>query len=190
MKTHRKIVAMAGFSLFLIMLIVGFSLRNVTDAFSTLIAILLTSAGILIVFAISLHRTVAVPLSELLDVARELHGGNPDYPLQETSDIAQLAEYLDGIADKLTCSSTEVKQASEKYQAAIRHEINNPLTTVIGNVELLIERYENKDKDLTARLEVVLNNALRIAEITKRPQEIKMGNIADDRNGVNMTDPT
>lgn len=71
---------------------------------------------------------------------------------------------------------------------AVRHEINNPLTTVIGNVELLIERYENKDKDLTARLEVILNNSLRIAEITKRLQEIKKENIVDYRTGVKMTD--
>jgi PAS domain S-box-containing protein len=71
---------------------------------------------------------------------------------------------------------------------AVRHEINNPLTTVIGNVELLIERYEHKDKKLTERLEVVLNNALRIAEITKRLQEIKKENIVDYRSGVKMTD--
>jgi len=57
---------------------------------------------------------------------------------------------------------------------SVRHEINNPLTTVIGNLELLIERYEHKDKELTARLEVVLNSSLRIAEITKQLQEIKM----------------
>jgi two-component system NtrC family sensor kinase len=71
---------------------------------------------------------------------------------------------------------------------AVRHEINNPLTTVIGNVELLIERYEHKDKALTARLEVILNNSLRIAEITKRLQEIKKENIVDYRTGIKMTD--
>jgi two-component system NtrC family sensor kinase len=71
---------------------------------------------------------------------------------------------------------------------AVRHEINNPLTTVIGNVELLIERYEHKDKELTARLEVILKNSLRIAEITKRLQEIKKENIVDYRAGVKMTD--
>jgi PAS domain S-box-containing protein len=71
---------------------------------------------------------------------------------------------------------------------AVRHEINNPLSTVIGNAELLIERYEQKDKDLTARLEVILNNALRIAEITKRMQDIKKEKIVDYLTGIKMTD--
>ncbi len=71
---------------------------------------------------------------------------------------------------------------------AVRHEINNPLTTVIGNVELLMERYEKKDPELVFRLEVILNNALRIAEITQRLQEIKKENVVDYLNGVKMTD--
>jgi PAS domain S-box-containing protein len=71
---------------------------------------------------------------------------------------------------------------------AVRHEINNPLTTVIGNVELLIERYEDKDKELTARLETILNNALRIAEIVKQLQGIKQEKVVDYLKGVKMTD--
>ena len=71
---------------------------------------------------------------------------------------------------------------------AVRHEINNPLTTVIGNVELLMERYENKDHELVARLETVLNNALRIAEIVKKLQEIKQEKTVDYLKGVKMTD--
>lgn len=71
---------------------------------------------------------------------------------------------------------------------AVRHEINNPLTTVIGNIELLLERYGSVDKDLTKRLEAVLNNSLRIAEIVQKLQGIKKDKVVDYVKGVPMTD--
>lgn len=71
---------------------------------------------------------------------------------------------------------------------AVRHEVNNPLTTVIGNIELLIERYEGKDKELTVRLTTVLNNALRIAEIVKQLQGIKKDKVVEYVKGIEMTD--
>lgn len=71
---------------------------------------------------------------------------------------------------------------------AVRHEVNNPLTTVIGNIELLIERYGDRDKDLASRLEVVLSNALRIAEIVKQLQAIKRDKVVEYVRGVTMTD--
>lgn len=70
----------------------------------------------------------------------------------------------------------------------VRHEINNPLTTVIGNVELLIERYGDRDKELAGRLETILNNALRIAEIVKQLKAIKRDKVVEYVRGVSMTD--
>ena len=70
----------------------------------------------------------------------------------------------------------------------VRHEINNPLTTVIGNVELLIERYGDQDPDLKKRLESVLNNSLRIAEIVQKLQAIKRDKVVEYVKGVTMTD--
>ena len=70
----------------------------------------------------------------------------------------------------------------------VRHEINNPLTTVIGNIELLIERYGDRDKYLVSRLETILNNSLRIAEIVKQLQAIKHDKVVEYVNGVSMTD--
>ncbi len=70
----------------------------------------------------------------------------------------------------------------------VRHEINNPLTTIIGNIELLIERNGDRDKHLAARLETVLNNALRIAEIVKQLQTIKRDKVVEYVKGVTMTD--
>lgn len=71
---------------------------------------------------------------------------------------------------------------------AVRHEINNPLTTVIGNVELLLERHNGSRDDLKARLQVVLSNALRIAEIVKRLQDIRQDKTVEYLKGVKMTD--
>lgn len=71
---------------------------------------------------------------------------------------------------------------------AMRHEINNPLTTIIGNAELLIERYENAGSDLKRRLDLVLENALRIAEILKRLQDMKRDRTVEYVKGVQMTD--
>lgn len=162
--------------------------------------ILLTSAGFLLGFVIYIHRTVTIPLSRLREGANEIRRGNLDYrvTVQGTSDIARLAGQFNEMTDTLKRANKDLERklferditeqrhlqevlvkaerlgAIEQAGVAVRHEINNPLTIIIGNLELLIERYEQKDKDLTARLEVVLNNALRIAEITKRLQENKM----------------
>jgi PAS domain S-box-containing protein len=70
----------------------------------------------------------------------------------------------------------------------VRHEINNPLTTVIGNIELLLERYRDKDDDLKTRLETILNNSLRIAEIVQKLQAIKQDKVVEYVKGVAMTD--
>jgi PAS domain S-box-containing protein len=70
----------------------------------------------------------------------------------------------------------------------VRHEINNPLTTVIGNIELLLERHGDKDGDLKMRLETILNNSLRIAEIVQKLQAIKRDKAVEYVKGVSMTD--
>lgn len=71
---------------------------------------------------------------------------------------------------------------------AVRHEINNPLTTVIGNAELLIERLESADGDVKKRLDAILENSLRIAEIVKRLQGLKQEKTVEYVKGVSMTD--
>lgn len=71
---------------------------------------------------------------------------------------------------------------------AVRHEINNPLTSVIGNVELLLERAAGKDKELETRLEIILNNTLRISEIIRRVEDIQQERVVEYLKGIKMTD--
>jgi HAMP domain-containing protein len=159
---------------------------------------LLIAVVLLLGFAHFLRLVISIPLNNLREGAREFSMGNLDYrlPVQGTDEIALIAGQMNGMAESLKRSlrvledqlseSAKALAAAKQTETAIRHEINNPLTNVIGNVELLMERYEHKDNDLTARLEVVLNSSLRIAEITRRPQEIKRGN--DRRTDVKTTD--
>lgn len=71
---------------------------------------------------------------------------------------------------------------------AVRHEINNPLTTIIGNIELLLDRYEDLPEEIKRRLNVVLENALRISEIVKKLKAIREEKSVEYVPGIRMTD--
>lgn len=71
---------------------------------------------------------------------------------------------------------------------AVRHEINNPLTTIIGNAELLLEEHEHISGECRKRLAAVLDNALRIAEIVKQLEGIRKDRVVEYLAGIKMTD--
>jgi len=56
---------------------------------------------------------------------------------------------------------------------AVNHEINNPLSPILGNIQLLLENKELYDKNTCSRLEAIKRNALRIQEITQKLRKIK-----------------
>jgi len=51
---------------------------------------------------------------------------------------------------------------------AINHEINNPLTALIGNIQLLVLKNQNLPEDIKARLKVIEESANQIKEVTAR----------------------
>lgn len=153
-----------------------------------LIASILLLLGSLIIF----HRKVYAPLSELLNAVREMHHGNIDHPisLRGTPELAAFGERLNDLAGKLRDARTEIDRLrmAEQQGSAIRHDINNPLSTVIGNVELLIDRYEGQDQELSMRLEKILSNSLRIAEVVRRAQDLKQEAMFAQRGSAPKTD--
>jgi signal transduction histidine kinase len=52
--------------------------------------------------------------------------------------------------------------------AIFRHEINNPLTGILGNAELLLAHRENLSAVDTQRLQTVVDLAVRLRETTRR----------------------
>jgi len=162
---------------------------------------LLIATVLLLGFAHFIRRTISVPLNDLQEGAREFSKGNLDFRLrvQGTDEISLIAGQMNDMADELTLSlrtledklseSSNALAAVGRMEITIRHEINNPLTTIIGNLELLIEQYERKDRDLAARLELIMNNALRVAEIARRLHDIKKKEQhVDRRTGVKTAD--
>ncbi len=50
----------------------------------------------------------------------------------------------------------------------INHEINNPLTAALGNVQLLLMKGDELDPDVRKKLEVVEKSAMQIRDVTQR----------------------
>jgi signal transduction histidine kinase len=63
--------------------------------------------------------------------------------------------------------------------ASINHEINNPLTTIMGNVDLLLISFPDIDPFVRKKLSTILSEANRIADITKKIRSFKKIVIGD-----------
>lgn len=67
----------------------------------------------------------------------------------------------------------------ERYQvlgqvaASINHEINNPLTTIIGNIELILMTDTGLDEKTRKKLAVANDEARRIAKIVEKLRDVK-----------------
>jgi len=59
-------------------------------------------------------------------------------------------------------------QAILETAIAVNHEVNNPLTAVLGNTQLLLLQAENLDAQTLKRLKAIEESALRIKEVTQK----------------------
>ena len=84
----------------------------------------------------------------------------------------------------------EKLQVLVQAAASINHEINNPLTTIMGTIDLLLISRPDIDPIVKKKLTLMLSEANRIAETTKKFRNIKRIVIGDylDRSGEKMLD--
>ncbi len=57
---------------------------------------------------------------------------------------------------------------SEEFGERLRHEVNNPLTGILGNAELLLARRDRLPAAAIARVETIADLAVRLREIVRR----------------------
>jgi signal transduction histidine kinase len=66
-------------------------------------------------------------------------------------------------------SSEEIKSArSANFGEILRHEVNNPLTGILGNAEMLLARRDGLPASAIERLETIAHLAVRLRETVRR----------------------
>ena len=72
--------------------------------------------------------------------------------------------------------------------AALNHEINNPLTAVLGNAQLLLLQAKNLSPETVEKLKAIEESALRIREVTLRLMKIIEPVTVEYASGMKMID--
>jgi PAS domain S-box-containing protein len=93
--------------------------------------------------------------------------------------ITRLNLELEATVNKLNESQenlikSERLAAITETSVAANHEINNPLFSILGQAQLLLRKYGDRDEDAVHRLKAIEESALRIACVTK-----KLANLAE-----------
>jgi len=70
----------------------------------------------------------------------------------------------------------------------VNHEINNPLTAILGNVQLLLLKHEDLDDELKAKLKVIEESAGRIRDVTQKLMQVTTPRTVEYTSGTNMLD--
>ena len=71
---------------------------------------------------------------------------------------------------------------------AVNHEVNNPLTAILGNVQLLLLKRDDLDQELAAKLKTIEASALKIKEVTQRLMRITTPRSVEYSQGTKMLD--
>ncbi len=89
-----------------------------------------------------------------------------------------------------TCSLLQHQAALGNYMIGVRHSLNNALTSVLGNSELLLLDGGSMPQVAQSQLESIRNMALRMHEILQRfssmEKELKVAENEEKRNMLSM----
>lgn len=121
-------------------------------------------------------------------------------------DFSSEKDFLDALQSQLALASLKIQRIPEKDQeqkkiikseklsaimevaVTINHEINNPLTAILGNVQLILGEKERLDQKTQQRLKAIEKGTLKIAEITKSLLSIIEPVITEYAPGIKMLD--
>lgn len=135
--------------------------------FSALVAGALTVLIILLIYNRDLTRRIRTFSKDL----NKISGGDLDYPLRSTSsdELGQLAKDVDTMRNTIiqrTYAEQEALKANSELITALSHDIRNPLTSLIGYMELLEMEQGSLPEDAQSYVRASLDKAYRIRDLT------------------------
>jgi signal transduction histidine kinase len=72
------------------------------------------------------------------------------------------------LGDGLGLPGSRGEERSSGFGEILRHEVNNPLTGILGNAEMLLARRDHLPASAVERLETIANLAVRLRETVRR----------------------
>ncbi|MGH8016471.1 MAG: histidine kinase dimerization/phospho-acceptor domain-containing protein [Candidatus Zixiibacteriota bacterium] len=99
-------------------------------------------------------------------------------------------------ADKSGLAAGVSKEIIEKARlnavtdtaVTVNHEVNNPLTAILGNVQLLLSRPQGLSEDTVKKLRVVEESALKIRDVTQKLLKLTHVRSVEYSEGSTMLD--
>ncbi|UCG62811.1 MAG: hypothetical protein JSV52_05875 [Candidatus Zixiibacteriota bacterium] len=70
----------------------------------------------------------------------------------------------------------------------VNHEVNNPLTAILGNVQLLLLKHQDLDEELREKLKVIETSAMKIKDVTQRLMRLTTPRSVEYSDGTKMVD--
>ncbi len=115
-----------------------------------------------------------------------------DYFLEALSALMALNHLAAGLSE----SSQPAREVLDKERLAaivetavtVNHEVNNPLTAILGNVQLLLLKRQDLDADLVAKLKTIEASALKIKDVTQRLMQVTSPKSVEYSEGTRMLD--
>lgn len=90
-------------------------------------------------------------------------------------------------ADEKTIEQEKLKSILDTA-VTVNHEVNNPLTAILGNVQLLLMNKEGMEPDLEKKLKTIEESALKIRDVTQRLMKLTSPRTVEYNNGTKMVD--
>jgi signal transduction histidine kinase len=115
-----------------------------------------------------------------------------DLFLEALSASMSLNALVDGLSRDISASRDLIDKerlaAIIETAVTVNHEVNNPLTAILGNVQLLLLKRNDLDPELQNKLRTIEASAIKIKDVTQKLLRLTSARSVKYTEGTNMLD--